>query len=217
MKIIGGVDAKTTGRPDDWADGPPDYVSCQAHWYMGITGAQWWDIALLILSPRREFKIFRIERDQEVIDSLVEAGREFWFNHVLKQIPPPLDGSAGSSEYLKQTYPRDVQDIIVASPMAESLMMALQGNKQAMKEIEGETAELENRLKEIIGDNAGILGRDWKATWKVTKVRTTVDWEKVAHAFNELHPDLYEKMVREHTTIKQGPRVFRVTALKEGK
>jgi len=216
----GGVDAKTTGRPDDWADGPPDYVSCQCHWYMGLTGAQWWDVALLILSPRREFKIFRIERDQEVIDELVRAGRDFWFNHVLPQAPPPLDGSTGASEYLKLTYPRDLADVIAAPPEAQGLVEELVHCREMLLEFETAKAHYENQLKALIGDAAGLVGQGWKITWKKSKDLVFVDWQQ---AYMDLCAYVHDKGLLindeefsgKHTAIKPGPRVFRVAAFSE--
>ena len=54
-KPEGGVDFKTTGSHNGWGepggDEVPEWIHTQATWYMGLTGAEWWDIAVLFFAP----------------------------------------------------------------------------------------------------------------------------------------------------------------------
>jgi putative phage-type endonuclease len=223
---LGVVDAKTTGRRDDYGepgtDEVPDIVACQMAWYCGLIDAQWADVAVLFLSPRRQFAIYHLPRNQEIIDNLIEAGREFWEGHVIPRIPPPLDASGGPKLYLNLTYPQDRGDIIPATIAGANYLSRLQAVKEIIAEAEKEKAVAEAHIKALIGDAQGILSREWKATWKKNKDSLVTDWEK---AYTDLffyakdrglnlNKDDFEG---KHTTIKPGPRVLRVTAVKEGK
>jgi len=57
------------------------------------------------------------------------------------------------------TLPFTDEDII-------KLVAAYAANRQVVKELEGKVSELENRLKSIIGDCAGMKGEWGKIYWK---------------------------------------------------
>ena len=59
---------------DHWKNGQiPIHYELQCHHYMVVTGADCWYIAVLIYG--REFKWYRIERDEELINYLIEVER----------------------------------------------------------------------------------------------------------------------------------------------
>ncbi len=228
---LGIVDAKTTGRRDDYGepgtDEVPDVVACQLAWYMGLTDAQWADVAVLFLSPRRQFAIYHLKRNQEIIDNLIDAGRDFWFNHIVTKIPPALDNSEATKRYLSITYPQDKGDIIPAPPSAAEWLSRLQAAREVMAESEKEKALAEAHVKSYIGDNRGILSPEWKATWTLNKPTVKVDWEEVSRHFfdmlvsvdnvNLALEDKAHRVISEFTTTKPGPRVLRITKVKEGR
>lgn len=174
MKAEGGVDFKTSGQPQEWGeagtDQVPEHYYLQAMWYMGLTTALWWDIAVLIMGFTRDFKIFRINRDQEIIDRLTILGADFWNNHVLPGIPPELDGSESASRYLNQKYPFDKGPMM--EPTDEDILRVIYNYSEIRaKKMDWEYREalMENQLKAIIGDCAGMQGKWGKITWKANK------------------------------------------------
>jgi predicted phage-related endonuclease len=189
---------------------------------MGLTGAQWWEVAVLFFAPRREFHIYRLQRNQEIIVNLVEAGQDFWFNHVIPRIPPPLDESEATRTLLKKLYPQDRGDIIPAPPNASEWLSRLQAAKEVMAEAEKGKALAEAHVKSYIGDNQGILSPEWKATWKRNRDSVKTDWQK---AYKDLFYYALDKGINlnedefegKHTTITPGPRVLRVVPVKEGR
>ena len=64
----------------------PIYYETQVQWYMGVTGAKRCYVAALL--GGQDFRIYCVERDDDVIDALQQQCREFWFERVLKQVPP---------------------------------------------------------------------------------------------------------------------------------
>lgn len=219
MNCEGGVDFKTTGRRQDYGDPGtdqvPDWVACQCQWYCGLTGAKWWDVAVLFFAPRREFAIYHLERNQEIIDQLTEIGREFWEGHVIPQVPPPIDGSAGSKRFLDLTYPQDRGEMLAATGYIQSLVDFLKNTRDRLKEAEEEKLFLENRLKNIIQDAAGIQGDGWKVTWKKTRDRKEIDWEGIAEHIANMQNIPLDPYISGHTITKRGPRVFRLWVKEE--
>lgn len=89
-----GLECKTTSvynRTEfDQGDIPASmYWQCVA--YMAVTGCSKWYLAVLVLNSA--FHVFEIARNEDHIKMLVEAEREFWYEHVLKGIPPLPSGS----------------------------------------------------------------------------------------------------------------------------
>ena len=45
------------------------------------------DVAVLL--GQREYLVYKVKRDNELLMMMYEAGKDFWENYVLKDIPPP--------------------------------------------------------------------------------------------------------------------------------
>ena len=89
-----GLECKTASPylADKWKDGKiPISYQMQCYHYMSVCNADAWYIAVVIYG--REFKYYRIERDEEALLDLQRMEQNFWENHVLKRILPKPDGS----------------------------------------------------------------------------------------------------------------------------
>lgn len=73
-----------------WRDGVPEYVQCQVQHQLAVTGKAAADICVLLCG--QEIQIHRIERDDALIERLIELERRFW-EYVETDTPPPADGS----------------------------------------------------------------------------------------------------------------------------
>lgn len=70
--------------------GVPANYQIQVQHYLGVTGLTWADFVSWNADCFRLLTV-RMERDQELIDMIFEAGRNFWNRHVLTGIPPGGD------------------------------------------------------------------------------------------------------------------------------
>ena len=89
-----GLECKTASPYSEvkWRDDKiPLSYQLQCYHYMSVCNADAWYIAVLIYG--RDFKYYRIERDNEVIENLIRIEKEFWNEYVLKQVIPDPDGS----------------------------------------------------------------------------------------------------------------------------
>jgi hypothetical protein len=100
------LECKTAGEYGArlWREGVPDYVQCQVQHQLAMTGKRAADVAVLICG--HELRIHRIERDEALITSLIELERRFW-EYVVNDTPPPVDGSESSGLALQALYPSD--------------------------------------------------------------------------------------------------------------
>lgn len=167
IKNVGWRSAFHWGSEDDAI---PDYYRPQVEWQMLVCDADETDVAAWLGGS--EFRIYRIKRNRELGKAIANVCRRFWFDNVLGNVPPPVDGSEGARRMLAKLYPKDEKPLMVATAEMNSLAERLAATKADLAVVEEKKAYLENKFREVIGDAAGILGEDWKATAKLTKAGT---------------------------------------------
>mgnify|MGYP003647941271 FL=1 len=102
-------------------------------------------------------------------------------------------------------HPRVTSEALRSATADEmDLYEALVKIKTKHKALSSQKNELENKLRQAIGDDVGIEG---VATWKGSKDRENFDKK----AFREAEPDLYKKYI----TTSTGPRTLRIIGEKK--
>jgi len=197
-----GMDAKTRRLRRGWGqsgttDVPLD-VEIQMRVYMEIFDTPYWDIATLF--GLDDFRVYRIHRDKELGESILDVAEAWWENHVENEVPPDVDATDACKKVLSMMNYRVKDDPPRVATVAEKdLHEKLLSVKDKIKNLERERREMENILRAKIGTESGIQG---VATWKLGKPRKVFDKE----SFREKHPKLYDKFVVE----KPGTRILRV-------
>lgn len=165
----------------------PDSYELQVQWYMAVTGARVCYVAVLI--GGQDFRCYRVDRDDALIATMIERARTFWFDHVLKKVPPqPTTGR--DAEILA---PRDDGSSIEASNEIAAVYGDLRALKAQAADLKTAIAEKEDKLKAFMCDAAYLrLGDRVCATWK-TSSRTAFDQA----AFKDADPDLFKKFTRQ--------------------
>jgi len=145
----------------------PDNYYMQTQWYLYVTGLKFCYLSFLI--GNRKFAVLVIERNQEVIDEMVEKADYFWNTFVIPKVAPAPSGDISSSEALKSMYPKEKEGTIVdftgdgdlehnfvkidfVNEQIKGLKEELEVNKQAIKAKQG--------VAEVL-----ICGEK-KATWR---------------------------------------------------
>ena len=197
-----GMDAKTRRYRHGWGeshttDVPLD-VEIQMRVYMEIFDAPFWDIATLFSLD--DFRVYRIERDKQLGEAILDVAEAWWNKHVEGQLPPDVDATDACKAVLTAMNPRVKDEPPRVATVAEKdLHEKLVALKKKIKSLDVERREMENLLRAKIGDDSGIQG---VATWKQSKPRKVFDKD----SFREKHPKLYDKFVVE----KPGNRILRV-------
>ncbi len=206
-----GLEIKTVQSPyalDKWGepgtDQVPLFYATQVAGYMAITGFDSWDIAALFVGS--DIRIYRVHRDLELEAEILRRVSEWWTRYIVNDNEPAIDGSAACSNYLSQKYQCNTLPLIGANEEAEELLRNLFAIREQVKSDEAIQAEYENRLKAIIGEAEGIQGVCGRVLWKKNKDSEKIDWKSVATALNAPID-----LIKAHTTISPGPRVFRPT------
>lgn len=199
IKIIGERSAADFGEPPDGE--VPDAYLCQMAWYFPLIGAEWGDLAVQV--GNRDFRIYRIKRDHELENQMRDAALTFIENHLVPEIPPPIDGSESSRHYLSLRYPQDTEPLLEVPQ--DSIIVAwvnqYREGRERLKQTEAEVSQAENWLKEQIGNHAGLQGGFGKVLWKRNKDSEVVDTKAMTAA----HPEI----AAQFKTMRPGARVFR--------
>lgn len=191
----------------DWDNGniPPSYYAQIQH-YFSVTGLQWGYFAVLI--GGNKFRTVEVQRNDEYINSLLFQEEMFVTRLELNQAPE-ITGSDSSSEVLKHLHPQatEEKEVLSFDDRYGQLLVKRQELKEAIKELESEAAECENKIKELLGDKK--LGEysdgfnTYKVSWGNVKGRVGFD----AKTFEKEHPELYKQYIKEGNPSRQ----FRVT------
>lgn len=205
------VDAKNIRqRGSDWGeegtDDFPVYYQTQLVAQMMVTGTRFADLAVLFSG--QQFVPYRLHRDEELIRELYQRLAVWWERHIIGDIPPEVDGSDSSSDYLKEKFARASERVVEPTPEILRLVDQRMVAKEQADKYAALQKEAENKLKALVGDAQEIKG---VLTWKNNKDSVVVDWQKVAEEALAHIPDktLASSLLSTYTTTKPGARVLR--------
>lgn len=167
---LGVLQVKTANafKAGEWdEDEPPVYYQVQTQQEAAVAGATWGSLAVLIGGQR--FRYFDFERNDRFLAVLVEREEAFW-QRLLTQDPPEVDGSDSARDILRRLYPRETPGLVVNLPGDVIEWDAeLQQIKAGLKGGESRKQELENKIRAAIGEaEAGICTNGLTYTWKAS-------------------------------------------------
>jgi predicted phage-related endonuclease len=168
---------------DDPAGVPAGYRD-QCDWQMGVSGIHEADLGAFFAS-QRDMHVWRFGFEQEREDALVELGKRFWFEHVVREVPPGLDFTEAAQRYLRTLHPYNLPEIVAAPLEAEALAREYAQASEDAKAADLAKRAAKHQLCSIIGDNAGIDGPFGRVTWKLQKTGRVKD-QKLAQAFRNM-------------------------------
>ena len=161
-----GLECKTASpyMADKWKDGriPLSYQIQCCH-YMSVCNAEAWYIAVLIYG--RDFKFYRLERDEKMLADLVKIEKDFWENHVLKRILPSPDGSKLADSVIAEYFKKSIDKTIPLNGFNEKLERR-QELAEIMAEMETEKKRIEQELKLYLGEAELAENEKYRVSWK---------------------------------------------------
>ena len=182
------IDAKTA-QPfarhlwgESGSDEIPIYYTAQFMHGLMVTGRDFCHVAAMI--GLDDFRIFKIQRDDDLIALIREKELEFW-DLVQSQTPPPIETEEDAlSLWPRSTVKTRSVNEIVADHFAELKAITAQ-----IKELESDKESLRNALLPEFQDAEAIeYGGKVLATWK-SQNASTLDQKALAAA----HPDIVEQ------------------------
>ncbi len=195
-KVVGEnaiLECKTANQylANEWQDDevPASYL-LQVQHYLFVTGAEVGYIAVLIGGQKFVWK--EVQRDEELIEVIIEAEKEFW-KMVQDKTPPALDGSSAAEKYLKERYKEAEEDksIELGFEYKDKIKTYLDMKVQ-LKNFETQVKELENQIKFEIGNAEYAHAPGYSLSWKNVS-SAKVDSKKLKSEY----PEIYDKVIKE--------------------
>ncbi|MER7739950.1 YqaJ viral recombinase family protein [Streptomyces sp. NPDC096538] len=170
-------------RQWDDEDEPPVAAALQAHWNTLVGG---WDhsyVAAVVGGSR--LLVWRQDRDEELLEHLLEFCGDWYQRHIVDGFPPPIDGSKDTAELLARLWevkPDSVEEIDVET--ADRLLA-----EQARRKADVEAAEyalrlVENEMRDIAGPSEMVKDTAGRVAW------TNKPSAFAPKRFREAHPDV---------------------------
>lgn len=185
----------------------PEYYKSQVQWYMGVTGCDVCDVAVLI--GGNDFRMYTVERNDAVIAYLFEQGERFWQDYVVTGEMPPArsledavnafsKGKAGESKYASDGTVRNCR-----------LFAELQNQ---IKELEAQQDAVKMAICEELGDAVELLSPDGKklCTWSASKPVVSVNYKAIIEAVKPA-----DDILKQFTVEKPGARRFSIVQQKK--
>ena len=137
-----------------------------------------------------ELRIYKIDADKAVQNYIIKTGTEFWFNNVIKGIPPARDVPFAERKSNGESIDAD-------SSIIEKVA-ALKEIQQKIEQLHLQEEPLKAEIQDYIGENEILLDVTTEkplVTWKSSE-RRTFNTEK----FKSEHQDLYNEYLKLSTS-----------------
>lgn len=193
IKTVSPFKAKEWG--EEQTDAIPVHYTAQAMHGLMVTGR---DVCVFgVLIGGDDFRIYRVERDEETIAALREKEVRFWRENIEAMVPPPPATHAD----IEALFSRDTGGVVAADNDIARAVFELRALKTEAKDNEARTTAVMLAIKKAMGEAAVLTVDDKKAaTWKTQSARRFDQ-----KAFQAAHPDLFDQFTK--TTES---RVFRL-------
>lgn len=182
-RVVGkreGVEAKFTGQGHDFGepgtDEIPERVIVQCSHQMYVADLEVVHVPVLLARfGRLEEVMFRVDRHEDLISSIIAKEDEFWERYVLPKVPPPLDGPP-ALEVIKRIR-RQPASIVGLDP---SLIESWEEAKAYKKEAEEAEERAKTAVLAALGDaEAGDYGDPAKILTYYEQTRSDVDRKRL--------------------------------------
>lgn len=182
---------------EEGSDQVPDYYLTQCLWYLMITGCQ--IIHLAVLIGGNKFRMYRIERDEDLIQSIFEQVKSFWFNHVIADVPPdPTCFDDVLHRWSKHVVGKQVEANFEQIKLGEELV-TVQNRQKSDKARED---EIKLKIVSTMQDAEMMISQGKTLFTYKEQSSTRID----STLLKKEEPDLFEKYSKTSST-----RVFRIS------
>lgn len=173
-------------RDRPW-DEVPDAYALQVQWEMGVTGMthEW----LAVLHGGNALRVYEFEFDPILFATIARVADRFWADNVLARNPPPADGSAATTEALKEAYrDRATGEVLKFDGVETDLAREWLAAERAAKAATSWVDRVKNQLRSILGEaTVAIDGQgDELVTWKPQRTASRIDAAGLRAAYPEI-------------------------------
>lgn len=198
------LECKSVGQwgTKHWKDGVPLYVLIQVQHQLAVTGKQ--AAHICVLHCGHEAKIYKVERNEAVIERIITSEKIFW-SYVQNDLPPAVDASESTAKALQQLYPEHTPLQTVDFSEVESidqLFDNLVKEEQKITEHQTQYDYIKHQIQSLMQDAEKAVFSNGSITWKRSKDSIILDQK----ALLKDNPELLEQ----YSQVRSGSRRFNV-------
>lgn len=170
----------------------PDSYYVQCVTYLTVTGWERWYLAVLILGKGFQiYQITTVEGDavpawcessvyvsQAEMDALKDGAKRFWEDYVLRDQPPPADGSEATGDAIISIYREDGGGEVQLFGR-EALLTEYFRLDADVKGIQKEMEAIKQTIQQDMGEASSAICPGFSVTWR-SQSRTTFDVKRFA-------------------------------------
>ncbi|HMA60113.1 MAG TPA: YqaJ viral recombinase family protein [Halanaerobiales bacterium] len=189
------LECKTTvDRKNEWKiDSFPEYYIPQLQHYLAVTGFEKAYLAVLVLD-KRWFNYYEVDRDDELIEYLIQEEKDFWESYVLTGVMPPIEEADLKNKIIDKLYPEAKEGKIVHLDIGiNELIEKRIDYKETENKFKNLRQEVETKIKDLLGE--AELG--FYQGQQVVKWRNINSSRFDSKKFRSEHPDLYSEYLNE--------------------
>jgi putative phage-type endonuclease len=161
-------------------EGLPLHYIVQMQHNLAVTGCSWGSFALFN-ADLWKLRHFDVERDNELIDALIVKEEQFWYQHIVKRLPPPevpdtspelmaqlakAEGAVGGGELIVRN---DEEWGAAARMMLEA--------RELVETAENLKASAQDRLKALMVEKGAVEGGGIRCYWTARDGKQMFDRE----------------------------------------
>lgn len=220
--VIAIVEAKSTAMTqagrwgDEGTDRVPDEVLIQClHNLIVVSGHVGRRINVCYVpllvggNQYREYIVRRGPEAEETQRKVIAAERDFWEKNVVARVEPEFGDSPVAADYLKRKYPADKKPVEIASEKEAEAIAKLKETFLAKQQIESAYNGQVNKIKDMIGDRAGLESSLGRVTHRRSKDGERTDYKAVAYNLEPLiNQASFQAAIAEYTKTIPGSRRF---------
>jgi putative phage-type endonuclease len=166
---------------------PQEYILQCMH-NLAVTGAERCYLAVLI--GNHKFQVQTIERDEELIKTIIDKETEFWERFVVPKIPPTTI-TAHDAPVLQRLYPHETEATIQWPDEVARLVEMRNALCVDRKILEERIDLLENELKVNLKTHEAATTGKWIVSWEA-QVAERLDTQRL----KKEHPSLYASYLK---------------------
>lgn len=202
---------KRTDWGDDGSDLIPEEYLIQCQTQMLLTQTRVSHVPVFF--DIHTVKIYIVPFSEGIANAIVDLTKPFWYENVVKQIPPPIVGDEASRKLLAAMFPyASEQEWEPTGNELEELRDLLDSRIIALREqsdADSKVLEIDNRIKQMMGDKSKFVGLGYSITWSNVAGRKTFDHErflidqKVPVALREKYTEVGKQTRRFQVKVKK--------------
>jgi len=166
-----GLECKTASAfsSDKWRDisSLPDYYMVQCQHYMAVMDWPYMYLACVVLG--KDFAYYRIDRNNEMIQNIIQLEKYFWEENVMKRCLPEPDGSKAFDELIGGSYFNPKKDTVIPLLGMDSELSRRADITRMITKLETEKKAIDQHIKVYMNENETAENDRYRITWKYSE------------------------------------------------